>query len=210
MWLIRVSICLLLLPASAGADDLKTAPARIAVLPFLELGSDKDYADAFRRRFNQNLLGQYHVDLIPSEGSDRVVWQLCGDAKKIWECLGIEENLFEIASRLGVRFVVSGRFAIAGDRKLFRLQIVDGQTKRVSSEVMEFPAEGPAQVPAGLAFLERMLPVKPAPESTSHWRSWVIAGASVAAIAGVLSVILFSSKDSTDWRDEWDLFRTLP
>jgi TolB-like protein len=189
----------------------------VAVLPFASLGTSEKTISKVRSELSRALARKPGVVILPANSVDKAVARLCGKHVDWWECLGNNDNLFELGRRLKVKEVIFGQLASMGESLVLKLRVVDVYSNTVSTEIVNTKA-GSEDIFSSvvLALHKRLFPDptdSPAPESIplyKRWETWTITGVGVAAIV-VGSILLFGlDAQSGGQETNWDIRRTLP
>ena len=194
----------------------------MAVLPFTAMAASGADCKQLRIHLTSLLNNLFDVQLIDGKTTDKAVRHLCGKRSAWWDCLGKDENLFELGKRLKAKTVVVGKLAAIGKRRVLKLRLADVPVGRVSAEVVNIPAGQEEAVLSRFALAHKQWfggeqpppppPFQPAkPQERAwygKWEVWTIIGTGAAVVAGA---VLFATMYSSDQAGgPWDYHRTLP
>ena len=193
---------------------------RVAVLPFTAMAASGADCQRLRIHLTGLLNNLFDVQLIEDKTTVKAVRRLCGKRSAWWDCLGKDENLFELGKRLKAKTLVVGRLAAIGKRRVLKLRLANVLAGRTSAEVVNIPAGQEEAVLSRFVLVhkqwfggERPPPPQPeqpqpAPAWYQKWETWTIIGAGAAVVAGA---VLFATMYSPDEAGgPWDYHRTLP
>jgi hypothetical protein len=195
---------------------------RVAVLPFTAMAASGADCKQLRIHLTGLLNNLFDVQLIEGKTTDKAVHRLCGKRSAWWDCLGKDENLFELGKRLKAKTVVVGKLAAIGKRRVLKLRLADVLAGRAVAEVVNVPAGQEEAVLSRFVRVHKQRfggerpqqqpPIRPAPTQErawyEKWEVWTIIGTGAAVVAGA---VLFASMYSSDEAGgPWDYHRTLP
>jgi TolB-like protein len=196
---------------------------RVAVLPFTAMAAPPTYCTRLRNHLTEMLGNLFDARIVEQKTTDQAVRRLCGKPSAWWDCLGKDENLFELGRRLKAKTVVVGRLAAIGKRRVLKLRLADVPAGRVSAEVVNIPAGQEEAVLSRFVVLHKQWfggqrPRKPPPEQQEpptqerawyqKWEVWTIIGTGVAVAAGAVLFATMYPPDETG--EPWTYYRKLP
>ena len=223
--IIHVPLILVAALAVFHPAHAKEPRPRVAVLPFTAMAASGADCKQLRIHLTGMLNNLFDVQLIEGKTTDKAVRRLCGKRSAWWDCLGKDENLFELGKRLKAKTVVVGKLAAIGKRRVLKLRLADVPAGRVVAEVVNVPAGQEEAVLSRFVLVhkewfggERPPPPQPRtpiqPVATQErawygkWEVWTIIGTGAAVVAGaVLFATMYSSDEAGG---PWDYHRTLP
>jgi hypothetical protein len=198
---------------------------RVAVLPFTAMAASGSECKQLRSHLTELLNNLFDVRLVESQTTNKTVRRFCGKPAAWWDCLGKDESLFKLGTRLKAEVVVVGRLAAIGKRRVLKLRLAEVASGRVSAEVVNIPAGQEEAVLSRFVLLHKQWfggqpPPRPQPEQPGpaaqaapaawyqKWETWVIVGTGLAVAAGAVLLATMYSPDSAS--GPWDYYRTLP
>lgn len=191
--------------AGARADD---AAKRVVVLPLSSLAADPTSTAKMRKQLSKVLEERFDVTCVENEEVDRAVKNLCGQPSEWWDCLGRDENLFQLGRRLKAGWVVAGNLAAMGETQALKFRTADVASNTVSTEIMNVRGGDQEDFLARFLLLHqhRLPRHQPQEHWYQKWYVWTAAGAVLAAaVAGGLLWGL-----STQAEEQWDFRRSFP
>lgn len=214
-------VLFLVTPGRVHATD---PSRRVAVLPVLCLGISKPECNRIRSQLIKPLTDRGDLRLILPAKVEAAIRGLCKDSR--WECLEVEENLYQLCGRLRADTIESGKMVAMDKAQVLRLRMVDCKTRTVTWENIEMTRLDPDAIKTrSLALYDRMFPVPqappqaplpPLPASTvpeqpaepawyQKWQNWVFSGTVLAVMLGGLVLGLQGGQEST-----WDIHLSIP